>query len=168
MRGVKLVGLLAMGTLLVATTAQRAAAASFPAGNGGQTSLLYGTYAFNFNGGVTSDASSRASGAGTITFDGNGNVVGGIIHCDKGAAEENSAITGGTYSVNLDGSGYATINTATSGPNSDIVCNEQHGVDLFLAVASRGKKVHFATDGSVNFYNTGKFVPFNGEMDSLF
>ncbi len=163
MRRVKMVGLLAIGALLAATTAPRAG--TLPAGNR-NPSLLNGTYTFNFNGGVTTDSSSRASGAGTITFDGRGDVVAGIIQCDKGAAQYSSAITGGSYSINNDGSGYATINTAVGGPNSDGVCNEQHGVDLFLGIAGVGTMIHFATDGSDNFYNTGKFVPFNGVMDA--
>ena len=170
MRRVKLVGLLAVGALLVAMTAPRAG--TLPPGNR-SPGLANGTYGFNFNGGVTTDTSSRASGSGTITFDGEGDVTGGIIHCDKGANEQNSAITGGSYSLNNDGSGYVTINTATSGPNSDPVCAEanpspQYGVDLFIAVTGSGKKIHFATDGSSNFYTTGKYIPFNGEMDALY
>ena len=95
MRRVKMVGVLAIGALLVATTAPRAAG-NLPPGNR-NPSLLNGTYTFNFNGGVTTDSSSRASGAGTITFDGRGDVVAGIIQCDKGAAQYSSAITGGSY-----------------------------------------------------------------------
>jgi len=162
MRRIKLVGLLAMGALLVATTAPRANL-TLPAGNR-SPGLLNGIYAFSFNGGVANDTAARVSGAGTIQFDGAGDVIAGIIHCQKGTTEYNSAITGGSYSVNTDDSGYVTINTATTGPNSDAVCNEQNGVDLFLAIASGGR-VHFATDGSSNFYNTGSKVPFNGEMD---
>ena len=165
MRRVKLVGLLAIGTLLVATTAPRAGTPTLPPGNS-SGGVIRGTYTFHFNGGVTNDTSSRASGVGTITFDGGSHVTGGIIQCDKGAAQRSSAITGGSYSVNSDGSGYVTINTATSGPNSDTVCAEQHGVDLYLGIANSGKKIHFATDGSDNFYNTGEFCPFNGEMDA--
>ncbi len=163
MRRVKLVGLLAMGALLVATTAPRASD-TLPPGNG-NPGVINATYAFSFNGGVADDTAARASGAGTISFDGRGDVLAGIIHCQKGTSQYNSAITGGGYSVNLDGSGYVTISTATSGPNSDDVCGEQHGVDLFLAITTGGKIIHFATDGSENFWTTGHFVPVNGVMD---
>ncbi len=158
MRRVKLVGLLAMGALLVATTAPRASD-TLPPGNG-NPGVINATYAFSFNGGVADDTAARASGAGTIAFDGRGDVLaGGIINCQKGTSEYNSTITGGGYSVNLDGSGYVTISTSSA------VCGEQDGVDLFLAITTGGKIIHFATDGSENFWTTGHFVPFNGVMD---
>ncbi len=164
MRRVQLIGLLAMAAMVAATVAM--AAGTLPPGNR-NPALLNGTFGFSFNGGFYNDTTARASGAGTITFDGRGNVVGGIIHCDENTGQRDSAITGGRYSVNLDGSGYVTINTALSGPNDDYVCNTGNaGVDLFISVVSGGAKIRFATDGSGNFYDTGYFVPFNGEMDA--
>ncbi len=162
MRSVKFFGLLAMAAMLAATAAM--ATGVLPPGNR-NPALLNGTFGFSFNGGYFSDSTVRASGAGTITFDGRGNVVGGIIKCDIYGGQWNSAITGGSYSVNLDGSGYVTIDTAHSGPNDANVCNAFNaGVDLFISVVSGGTKIHFATDGSNNFHGTGEFVPFNGEM----
>ncbi len=155
MRTVKLVGLLAIAAMLVATAVR---AGTLPPGNR-NPSYLSGTFGFRFSGGEP--GTDRVSGVGTITFDGRGNVVGGIFHCDINGAQYNPPIEGGRYSINIDGSGYATIDTGAS------LCSHAEGVDLYLNIVNGGATVLFATDGSDNFYNTGFFSPFDGEMHPL-
>ncbi len=127
---VKLVGLLAMAAMLVATAA---GAGTLPPGNR-NPAYLNGTFGFQFNGASENEFHS-ISGVGTITFDGRGNVVaGGIIRCNDlvSPAQFNSPITGGSYSLNTDGSGYVTINAG------GYVCDEDLGVDLNINVVNGG------------------------------
>lgn len=151
------------GTFAVAMLIATAAlAGTLPKGNGKPT-LLFGTYGFNFNGGESDDATFRASGSGSITFDGGGNVTGGIIHCNNLGREVDSTILGGSYSVNRDGTGYVTVDVSSS----EKICGEDKGLDLTVSVVSGGTKFLFASDGSDNFYGTGKAIPFAGEADRL-
>ena len=69
---------------------------------------LAGQYAFAF---VIRSAQALSAEAGTITFDGNGNITAGIIdRSDDGGSP--IAINGGTYQVGSDGRGTAVVNTA--------------------------------------------------------
>ncbi len=69
---------------------------------------LAGQYAFAF---AIRSAQTLSAEAGSITFDGNGNITAGIIdRSDDGSSP--IAINGGTYQVGSDGRGTAVVNTA--------------------------------------------------------
>ena len=69
---------------------------------------LKGNYAFSFAG---KNAGTSYATAGSIAFDGNGNITSGAE--DVNAASASSAtITGGTYHIGVDGRGNATVQTS--------------------------------------------------------
>ena len=69
---------------------------------------LAGQYAFSMTG--KNNGSAYAS-AGSITFDGSGNITGGAEDVNNGAATS-VTITGGTYHIGTDGRGNATVQTS--------------------------------------------------------
>ncbi len=162
MRKTSLVGSLAMGTLalLVATAAK--AQVSVPPGSR-NPAILNGTFVFSFLGGYdVQDEGHTKAGTGSITFDGRGNISGGVIHCNDNQTEYNSTITGGKYSVNLDGTGFAAVVTATK------VCDgDGNGIDLQLTVGAGGSRLRFATDASDLNTDDGQKIVIAGEGEPL-
>lgn len=69
---------------------------------------LSGKYAFSFSG---QNATGALTAAGSITFDGNGNVTGGTEDVNN-SGSSTSGITGGSYHVGTDGRGTATVQTS--------------------------------------------------------
>ncbi len=155
----RVVHILAIAAFLCAASA--AAAGSLPPGNR-NPSILSGTYGLNFSGGHSEQGTGhRVVGSGSLILDGAGHVTGGILYCNHDLEQFDAPVTGGSYSVNNDGTGYMTIDTSSD------VCGGDHGVDLTLTVVSGGSKVLFAADGSENFFETGFFKPFAGEADHI-
>ncbi len=69
---------------------------------------LSGQYAFAFSG---QNAAGAFTAAGSIAFDGNGNITGGVEDINNGSSSS-SSITGGSYHIGTDGRGTATVQTA--------------------------------------------------------
>ncbi len=69
---------------------------------------LNGQYAFTFSG---QNAGASYVAAGSISFDGNGNITGGTQDINSGGASA-VTITGGTYHIGTDGRGNATVVTS--------------------------------------------------------
>jgi len=69
---------------------------------------LVGNYAFSFAG---KNSGTAYASAGSITFDGGGNITGGSEDVNAVAATS-LAITGGTYHIGIDGRGNATVQTS--------------------------------------------------------
>lgn len=70
---------------------------------------LVGSYAFSFAG---KNSGTAYASAGSITFDGSGNITGGSEDVNAAAATA-PTITGGTYHVGADGRGNATVQTSS-------------------------------------------------------
>lgn len=87
-------------------------------GTGGTTanSRLNGTYTFYVNG--LDSSAVPYSMAGAMTLDGSGNITGGeqdLFDGSAAAVDSDDPITSGTYTVNSDGHGTATLNTTNDG-----------------------------------------------------
>lgn len=86
---------------------------------------LSGAYAFGFTG---QSGGKFFAETGSVSFDGAGNVRGGTEDVDQGASAT-VAITGGTYTVGVDGRGSAVIQTANGPVNWQFVlANHGRGV----------------------------------------
>lgn len=68
---------------------------------------LLGTYVFSLSG---RDAGNFKASAGTVNFDGQGNVTGGMQ--DNSGSASTATITGGTYHIGLDGRGVLTLQSS--------------------------------------------------------
>ena len=92
---------------------------------------LSGQYAFSMSGkqGTTSYVE-----AGSITFDGAGNITGGVEDVNNGAASS-LTITGGTYHVGADGRGSATVQTSGGSETWQLVLRDHARALLMRADA---------------------------------
>jgi hypothetical protein len=70
--------------------------------SGNANGTLNGTYAISFTG---YSQSNPGIAVGSLTFDGDGNVIGGETDLSNGSSVEHDTITGGTYTVGSDGLG---------------------------------------------------------------
>ena len=138
----------------------RAKCTKVPIGNG-SPALLSGTYDYNFSGGNFNytGGASRMVGAGTIAFDGRGNVTGGTIHCNVVRGEFAAKIISGQYIVNKDGTGFMTLNMSAA------VCAGLDGIDLDFGTTSGGAEILFASDGGGVCWLTGKDVVIAGTAE---
>lgn len=69
---------------------------------------LQGQYALSLSGQSSTGVLVRD---GSIAFDGNGNITGGVEDSNANGSASNTSITGGTYSIGADGRGVATVQT---------------------------------------------------------
>jgi hypothetical protein len=84
---------------------------------------LNGKYAFTFSG---QNAGVSYVAAGSVTFDGNGNITGGTEDINSGSVSS-VTITSGTYHVGTDGRGNATVVTSAGTVNWQFaVVNNSH------------------------------------------
>jgi hypothetical protein len=84
---------------------------------------LNGQYAFTFTG---QNAGAQFVAAGSITFDGNGNITGGTEDVNSGAVST-VTINAGTYHIGTDGRGNATLQTSAGAANWQFtVINHAH------------------------------------------
>jgi hypothetical protein len=125
----------------------------------GSKAILAGTYTFSFLGNNVTGVSPLA-GSGSVTLNGGGGVLGGVIRCNQDA-EWDSPITGGCYSINSDGTGWLAITT------SSVVCGKHDGVDLQLAIVPFingliGSEFQFSSDGNSVNSATGFSDAFSG------
>jgi hypothetical protein len=81
---------------------------------------LVGNYAFSFAG---KNSGTAYASAGSITFDGGGNITGGSEDVNAVAATS-LAITGGTYHIGIDGRGNATVQTSGGAETWQIVIKD--------------------------------------------
>jgi hypothetical protein len=100
-------------------------------GTGGSTanSRLNGTYTFYVNG--LDSSAVPYSMAGAMTLDGSGNITGGeqdLFDGGSSSVDSDDSITSGTYTVNSDGHGTATLNTTNDGTEvlAFMVVNDNH------------------------------------------
>ncbi len=93
---------------------------------------LFGQYAFSLAGRT---AGNLTAYAGSVTFDGQGNVTGGIEDIGGGASA--LAITGGSYHVGADGRGNATITTSSGSTKWQMVLTS-HSHILLTAFDAAG------------------------------
>jgi hypothetical protein len=70
---------------------------------------LFGQYAFALSGG---NGSAASASAGSVTFDGQGNVTGGVEDV-AGNAGSPLSVTGGSYHIGTDGRGSVTLQTSS-------------------------------------------------------
>ena len=125
----------------------------------GSKAILAGKYTFSFLGNNVTGVSPLA-GSGSVTLNGAGGVLGGVIRCNQDT-EWTSTITGGCYSINSDGTGWLAITTDFQ------VCGKHDGVDLQLAIVpfidgQIGAQFQFSSDGNEVNSNTGFSDPFSG------
>ncbi len=92
-------------------------------GNG----TLSGQYAFSVSG---QNAGAAYLAAGSITFDGGGNIAGGVEDINSaGTVSPNVAINSGSYHVGTDGRGTITLNTGVGSMNWQFVAiNHSHAL----------------------------------------
>ena len=81
---------------------------------------LVGSYAYSFAGKASGTA---YASAGSVTFDGNGNITGGAEDFNNGSATS-STITGGTYHIGTDGRGNATVQTSAGTETWQIILKD--------------------------------------------
>jgi hypothetical protein len=110
----------------------------------GSKAILAGKFTFSFLGNNVTGVSPLA-GSGSVTLNGAGGVLGGVIRCNQDG-QWNTPIAGGCYSINSDGTGWLAILT------SSLVCNRHYGVDLQLAIvpfinSQIGSQFQFSSDG---------------------
>ncbi len=77
---------------------------------------LNGQYAFTFSGQSAGAPLVSYVAAGSIAFDGNGNITGGTMDINSGGSST-VTITGGTYHINTDGRGNAALTTSGGNVN---------------------------------------------------
>jgi len=125
----------------------------------GSKAILAGKYTFSFLGNNVTGVSPLA-GSGSVTLNGAGGVLGGVIRCNQDT-EWDSPINGGCYSINSDGTGWLAITT------SSLVCGKHDGVDLQLAIVPFingliGSEFQFSSDGNSVNSATGFSDAFSG------
>jgi hypothetical protein len=85
---------------------------------------LNGQYAFTFTG---QNAGAQYLAAGSITFDGNGNITGGTEDINSGVVSTVTINAGGTYHIGTDGRGNAMLQTSAGTANWQFtVINHAH------------------------------------------
>ena len=104
---------------------------------------ISGTYAFTYFGYNIQNSGSASSAAGTVQFDGNGNINGGSLSAQVGGGQVCQYAVKGTYSVQSSGSGAATLNTTTS----DSACTASP-IAISMTVAQSGAAFVFGLSGS--------------------
>jgi len=134
---------MALSTLaLLAGCGSSSNKATPPPTGGFSKSDLSGTYVFSTTG---SDANGApTSMAGTFSANGNGGIAGGTLDINDAeftAPATGLSITGGTYTVSVDGRGQATLSVTTPFGNSVIV-------DFVLTSKSHGLITEFDNNGS--------------------
>lgn len=114
---------------------------------------LVGSYAFSFAG--KNNGTPYAS-AGSINFDGNGNVTGGAEDVNA-AASTTATITGGSYHIGIEGRGNATVQTSSGPETWQIVVKDNTKASLMrVDTGSTGSGTLYLQDptkftfGSVN------------------
>jgi hypothetical protein len=90
---------------------------------------LVGQYAFSFAG---KNSGTAYASAGSITFDGKGNITGGAEDLNAGAASS-VTITGGSYHIGVDGRGNATVPTSSGTETWQIVIKDNTKAFLMRA-----------------------------------
>lgn len=120
---------------------------------------LSGQYAFAYSG---QDVAGFLAVAGSITFDGLGNVVsGGVEDVNSGKGVVTNAITGGTYDVGPDGRTIVTFTTSQATVTFQVtVISPQHGFLVRFDTVATGSgtidlqnKAEFAVSSIANFYS---------------
>jgi hypothetical protein len=111
---------------------------------GDANGTLNGTYAYSFNG---YEAGSPSVGAGSFIADGNGNVTGGVYDHNGGSLglQIDQPITGGSYSISLNGFGTITLNTG----NGPITFGVATGTPDNMRI------IHFNENGSNGSWGSG-------------
>ena len=111
-----------------------------PPGGGFSNSDLNGTYVFSSTG-VDAGGIFLAM-AGTLQANGNGGITGGMIDVNGlDVGPSSTPITGGSYSVSVDGRGHATLNSSTSLASAITI-------DFVLSSTSHGLVTEFDGNGT--------------------
>lgn len=108
---------------------------------------LFGPYAFSISG---TNGGTPVAMAGSITFDGQGNVTGGSE--DVAGTSGAVAITGGTYHVGTDGRGNVTVQTGSGSTKWQIVM--QNHTHIAITGFDTGSNV---VGGSMDAQNAAQF-----------
>ncbi|MGH9713676.1 MAG: hypothetical protein ACRD5M_10315 [Candidatus Acidiferrales bacterium] len=120
---------------------------------------LSGQYAFAYSG---QDAAGFLAVAGSITFDGLGNVVnGGVEDVNSGNGVVTNPITGGTYGVGPDGRALVTFTTSQATVTFQLtVISPQHGLLVRFDTVATGSgtidlqnKAELSISSIANFYS---------------
>ncbi len=106
-------------------------------------SAVSGTYAFTYFGYNLQNSGDASSAAGTVQFDGSGNISGGSLSAQVGGGQVCQYAVKGTYSVQSSGSGTATLNTTTS----DSSCTASP-ITIGMTVAQSGAAFVFGLSGN--------------------
>ncbi len=106
-------------------------------------SVLNGTYAFTYFGYNLGSSGNASAAAGTVQFDGSGNVSSGILNAQVGGGQTCQYTTKGTYSVQSSGSGTATLNLTAADPSC-----ATDAFPISMIVAQSGSAFVFTVSGS--------------------
>ncbi len=104
---------------------------------------LNGTYAFTYFGYNLGNSGNASSAAGTVQFDGSGNISSGTLNAQVGGSQTCQYTTKGTYSIQGSGSGTATLNLTAADPSC-----ATNAFPISMAIAQSGSAFVFTISGS--------------------